>query len=381
MPRGIRGQQIADESLESQDIKDGTIVDADISPTAEISQSKITQSSGWISELESGSIINTVDTSSGNVDGSSLIPTGQDNGKRWLVINSGANEVYNLHWDITIQSGKSMEFVYVDGDWIPTFPGYNHVRKDWVEVWSGQMTVVDNEWGSGLYQLSCRYNSSSNSTMSMIINTVNYGTSLTDYSMDYTGGSTGDRVVVRHSGTSPKFTYGGGGSYSSGSISKIYKWQDVSYTPAQYPVADGWELLFDSIGNTSDITNQWGLGYYKAVIRRTDGAATITSEIEIPFLDVDHHGSLSSPGSSATSNNGKLRYIGSSNKFSAEYSFSGTWYIIKLYKWNGIMSVKHDYKQILSGTAFPVSPSFGDECYREDLDEWYKYNGSTWTQI
>lgn len=33
------------------------------------------------------------------------------------------------------------------------------------------------------------------------------------------------------------------------------------------------------------------------------------------------------------------------------------------------------------GTTFPTSPTFGAECYRTDLDEWYKYNGSTWTQI
>jgi hypothetical protein len=33
------------------------------------------------------------------------------------------------------------------------------------------------------------------------------------------------------------------------------------------------------------------------------------------------------------------------------------------------------------GTAFPSVPAFADEFYRTDLDEWFKYNGSTWTQI
>ena len=33
------------------------------------------------------------------------------------------------------------------------------------------------------------------------------------------------------------------------------------------------------------------------------------------------------------------------------------------------------------GTSFPGSPGFGDECYRTDLDEWYKYNGAVWMQI
>lgn len=36
---------------------------------------------------------------------------------------------------------------------------------------------------------------------------------------------------------------------------------------------------------------------------------------------------------------------------------------------------------VSSGTSFPGSPGLGDEVYRTDLDEWYKYNGSVWTQI
>ncbi len=36
-----------------------------------------------------------------------------------------------------------------------------------------------------------------------------------------------------------------------------------------------------------------------------------------------------------------------------------------------------------SATSFPTDPvpKLGDECYRTDLDEWYKYNSVTWTQI
>lgn len=33
------------------------------------------------------------------------------------------------------------------------------------------------------------------------------------------------------------------------------------------------------------------------------------------------------------------------------------------------------------GTGFPANPRFGDECYRTDLDEWYKFNGTIWSQI
>lgn len=36
---------------------------------------------------------------------------------------------------------------------------------------------------------------------------------------------------------------------------------------------------------------------------------------------------------------------------------------------------------VSSGTSFPTGVGLGDECYRTDLDEWYKYNGSVWIQI
>ena len=37
---------------------------------------------------------------------------------------------------------------------------------------------------------------------------------------------------------------------------------------------------------------------------------------------------------------------------------------------------------VTSGTAFPTTNlGLGDECYRTDLDVWYKYNSVTWTQI
>ena len=34
-----------------------------------------------------------------------------------------------------------------------------------------------------------------------------------------------------------------------------------------------------------------------------------------------------------------------------------------------------------SGTSFPGGPSFGSEVYRTDLDKWYKYNGTIWSEI
>ena len=34
-----------------------------------------------------------------------------------------------------------------------------------------------------------------------------------------------------------------------------------------------------------------------------------------------------------------------------------------------------------SATSFPATPAFAEECYRTDLDKWYKYNGSVWMQM
>ncbi len=36
---------------------------------------------------------------------------------------------------------------------------------------------------------------------------------------------------------------------------------------------------------------------------------------------------------------------------------------------------------ISQGTVFPASPNFGDEFYKTDVDEFYKYNGTYWIQI
>jgi len=39
------------------------------------------------------------------------------------------------------------------------------------------------------------------------------------------------------------------------------------------------------------------------------------------------------------------------------------------------------YVVVTSGASFPGGAALGDEVYRTDLDEWYKYNGTVWTQI
>ena len=76
-------------------------------------------------------------------------------------------------------------------------------------------------------------------------------------------------------------------------------------------------------------------------------------------------GTLTVNGTGTSTINGLVSFPGSTSFASVPTITSGT---VKLVT-------------CMSGTAFPASPGLGDECYRTDLDEWYKYNGSIWMQI
>ncbi|MFW6226143.1 MAG: hypothetical protein ACOC3V_04225 [bacterium] len=108
MPRGIHGSRdIKDETVESVDIKDGTIVDSDISSTAAISQSKISQSSGWITDIQSTGGNSTsqskyiVKYSSTGSDGD-----GSYNVRRTASINEGDRDA-QLYWDDNVDYWKA----------------------------------------------------------------------------------------------------------------------------------------------------------------------------------------------------------------------------------------------------------------------------------
>jgi hypothetical protein len=58
-------------------------------------------------------------------------------------------------------------------------------------------------------------------------------------------------------------------------------------------------------------------------------------------------------------------------------TFNGT----NLSSINDILIQSRRAVTVASGTSFPTGVGLGDECYRTDLDEWYKYNGATWMQI
>ena len=102
MPRGIDGSRdIKDETIQSIDIKDGTITNSDISISANIDQSKISQSGGWISSISAGggnstSISNYIvkySTSATDGDGS------YDVRRAWIT-NEGENDA-QLFWNDT----------------------------------------------------------------------------------------------------------------------------------------------------------------------------------------------------------------------------------------------------------------------------------------
>ncbi len=89
MPRGIDGSRdIKDETIQSVDIKDGTITNDDISLSATIDQTKISDSSGWINELVERDLeITNINTDVGDIDMTIYEPSTPLDGDRWIVKN------------------------------------------------------------------------------------------------------------------------------------------------------------------------------------------------------------------------------------------------------------------------------------------------------
>jgi len=75
-----------------------------------------------------------------------------------------------------------------------------------------------------------------------------------------------------------------------------------------------------------------------------------------------------------------LAYWNNTNKRFDSYSgltFNGT----NLLTTADILINSKRVATVTSGTSYPSGAGLGDECYRTDLDEWYKYNGQIWMQI
>lgn len=387
MPR-IRGDQITDGTITGadlqdlsvlrEDLEDGIIDNSKIDDNAAISQSKIDQTSGWISNLEAtATAISNIDTTSGDVDGSTQQPSNPSDGDRWLVKNTGSsgNVVNNLPWDVELRDGMFMEFVATGGSFYPTFSNYNQTKMDWVEKWSGSQGSVTNTWGDGVFLVT---GSGYSYGWTMLIDTTNPASNIA-YMSGLVSTSSDNQARVKYE--NGNFMSVVSGTWSNDLLYSIKKWEESTYAPSTAPITDGWKEIWS--GNDVSINMTLADGYY-----RIKWHLTPTSEyIRTSNMEVDSsQGNIAEAESHAQgSDTANVRYSTASTPI-IDIQKYGNWTsndarIMRIEKWEGIMTVRHDYKQITSGVSFPVGPQLGDECYRTDLDEWFKYNGTVWTQF
>lgn len=100
-------------------------------------------------------------------------------------------------------------------------------------------------------------------------------------------------------------------------------------------------------------------------------ANTIEGTLDFDSLTVANHISAGSIGTS-----GQLSVSGASGSIDVSSGAN-----INVTDAGDIFVLSRRVVTVSQGTGFPANPRFGDECYRTDLDEWYKFNGSIWSQI
>ena len=121
-------------------------------------------------------------------------------------------------------------------------------------------------------------------------------------------------------------------------IRRIRRWEDVAGADAQMnPPVDGWEQKFYDYTNTANVTNSWGDGTYKFVIRRSDNAVTVSCFAHLNT--VDGVGNLETTQGGGP-DQAKVRMSGSTFQTN---SVSGTYYIAEIHKFNSLVNVLHSY--------------------------------------
>jgi len=127
---GIKGSQIRDDSVESVDIKDGTIKNADVNSGADIAQSKINSVTGWISD-SLGSLKGSVDAYSdlpatGNSDNDIRFVNNREefyqwdsSASEWNAVSFSGNVVNTIREDYVVSSGPGQTTFTLSHDYVP----------------------------------------------------------------------------------------------------------------------------------------------------------------------------------------------------------------------------------------------------------------------
>lgn len=302
--------------------------------------------------------IHNINTNAGDVDGSGFLPVSPDQGYKVLIRNSGwsGNKVINLPKDVILYDNHSIEFIYVDTEWIYQNAGTYSLadistgKKDWVEVWNDggadDVTFVHNDWGTGRYRVIGK----------RTLDTYYWTTHLTVEAIGgnsaQSGATSGTDLAVYYAGASDNFIANGGLV-----ILRIERFQDSEAQDSPRTVLeDGWELAWDDggAGNITSVpmsalaSNLQGLGRYSVVAAiDSTGSGTYTGTIDIPDLSVEIKEDLFIAAGTSTSDF-RLNYnVSTADAFSVTINGSPTNpRILSIKKFTGLLRIAADYTTV-----------------------------------
>lgn len=328
MSRGIRGQQIADDTIEGVDIKDGSLTFDDFDSN-EIN---------W-----KGPVVDIASLpTSNNISGDARVVLADAslhiwNGSSWNTFTTSSYSTSSFNADLATKTTDDI----AEGSTNKYFYAHDHNSIYYTETESDTRFIKSNIDNSGNILLN---------------NGEHYSPIIKFSSLSY-----GDLYISSNNG---QFTFGSSGGagyfcvYDTDGKSHFFK-----------------EATFDNdvkIGTGLDSTRQ-------LKITTTDNGQ--------PILRLDSASgprwSIRKKGDETGSNAGSdlyISYYDDSNVFVAD--------VLTLKRNTGEAIFSGDISTSAgrvsvntSGTSFPTSPGLGDECYRTDLDRWYKYNSSVWVPL
>lgn len=302
----------------------------------------------------------------------------------WLMV---AHDEYGNGVDGDPRTGTQNRSTELVGRWlvqafdavqeIPADPG---IVKDWVEKYVDDGTLanvtVPNSWGIGRYMVHFNGTSTIGGVSCVfdieelgVVHTMRTTSGTDSFSGQYTSANEFKALVI------------GTGVWTAGYVSRISRWENVYGEDAQLsPAKDGWELVYDDIDNILDVPNSWGMGRYE--VHLSESLASWSYPCALPINVANELSTWRSPlYARSVVGSSYIQASADGTDFSVKTIDAPlVQYIKRIYKFTGLVHVLHTYPAT-SADAFPENPRFGDECYRTDTLNWYKWNGATWTQI
>jgi len=306
------------------------------------------------------STIHNLDTTSGDITITTAthMPGPYSEGHTVVFYNNGSNgnmittintDVVGLPDNIILTNKQALKLIYINSVWT-VFEGFTANvsldRKDWVEVWSGGFgdeTYLPNTWGDGKYRMTGERAGGNDA----FIMDVEHKDGLTDYDQSMLLATTGDNQIRgQHYQGSNLFGFTGVGTYAGAArITRLEKWQDtVGSVAPSLPIDEGWEEVYDNDSNTSNdvamsLLSSGGLGKYE--VHCQNGSNLVNFTVELTIENFISGRTFSSPlfrGQTGTDTHVYVQFHVNDDKFNI-ISGGATYYIRKIKKWTGIMTL------------------------------------------